>query len=100
MPHPGAISLQQGLWLVPLLPSSPPSQAQMPTVSSPSRAPGLGPLPPRVHGLSTHTSPNLAVLSPTPQLGLLWEGQEESAQRRGDSGLFLGSCRTADNPVL
>ncbi|XP_026978156.1 uncharacterized protein [Sagmatias obliquidens] len=70
------------------------------TVSSPSRAPGLGTLPPRVHGLSTHTSPNLAVLSPMPQLGLLWEGQEESAQRRGDSGLLLGSCRTADNPVL
>lgn len=56
MPHPGATSLQQGLWPVALLPSSPPSQAQMPT---------LFPLPPGPLVLDLFL-PGSTGLAPTP----------------------------------
>ena len=57
VPHAGAISLRQGLWLVALLPSSSPSQAQMPT---------LFPLPPGPLVLDLFL-PGSTGLAPAPQ---------------------------------
>lgn len=88
----GAISFRPGLWLVALFalvkgPRGPGLQFPL------SRAPGLGSLLPRVHGLSTPPHPLCS--SPRPQLSLLWEVSLPREQGQWLlSGLFL-SCRQA-----
>lgn len=104
MPHPGAISLQQGLWLVPLLPSSPPSQAQMPT---------LFPLPPGplVLGLFLPGSTGLAPTphqtwlcsAPRPSLAFCGRGKRSLPREEGTVVSFwalVGLQTTLSSEVL